>query len=102
MIPYLLSSIYTIKIAWKENGENQFNKIIAIIGTIYSIYVIYTVGIKYLLFTVIFYFLGSGLFIWAKKEQNQKIPSWETKLIISLSVLAVIIIVLLYIGKITI
>ena len=102
LIPYLLSSIYTIKIAWKENGENQFNKIIAIIGTIYSIYVIYTVGIKYLLFTVIFYFLGSGLFIWAKKEQNQKIPSWETKLIISLSVLAVIIIVLLYIGKITI
>ncbi len=102
LIPYLLSSIYAVKIAWKEKGENQFNKAIALIGTIYSMYVIYAVGIKYLFFTVIFYVLGSGLFIWAKKEQNQKIPRWEKNLIFGLSVLAVIIIILLYMGKISI
>ena len=47
LIPYLLSSLYAVKISFGDNREKNINKLIAVVGTLYSTYVIYAVGIKY-------------------------------------------------------
>ena len=78
LIPYLLSSLYALKIAFSERkNETPLHLIVAFISTIYSGYVIYTVGMKYVFLAILFYALGAVLFYLAKKERNEKIKKWE-------------------------
>lgn len=101
LIPYLLSSLYAVKIALINRGNESFhNIIIALLGTIYSLYVIFAVGIKYLFLSVIFYAVGSLLFIRAKREQKKQPKRWEWAVIILLLTGSVIIGSLIISGKI--
>lgn len=103
LIPYLLSSLYAVKVAVSRRmKESWHNLVIALLGTIYSLYVIYAVGLRYLLLSVLFYAIGSLLFIRAKREQKQQPKRWEWAVIILLLAGAVIIVSLLITGKITI
>ena len=79
LIPYLLTSLYSLKVVLKEMKTNPMprNLIITLLGIIYSVFVIYTVGVNYLLLSVIFYSLGSLLFIKAKREQKKQPKQWE-------------------------
>lgn len=102
LIPYLLSTLYAVKLSFKDlNSKNFIHFIIAILGVVYSVYVIYTVGLKYLIFTLIFYSIGSALFYKAKKERNESIKRWEVSVIFTLIISSIIIIYLLLSGKIT-
>lgn len=102
LVPYLLSSMYAVKISWKEAPEKISHKVVALLATVYSLYVIYTVGIKYLFFTVLFYMLGTVLFVWAKRERHEPIKRWEQLLIAILGVISLIVIVLLWTNQISI
>ena len=85
LIPYLLSSLYAVKVTlsrWRK--ESHHHLVIALLGTLYSLYVIYTVGLKYLFLSVLFYGIGSLLFIAAKREQKQQPKHWEWAVIILL------------------
>ena len=85
LIPYLLSSLYAVKVIlsrWRK--ESHHHLVIALLGTLYSLYVIYTVGLKYLFLSVLFYGIGSLLFIAAKREQKQQPKHWEWAVIILL------------------
>lgn len=86
LIPYLLSSLYAVKTTfhYRKEEKTSRNLIIALLGTLYSTYVIYVVGIKYLLLSVLFYGIGSLLFIKAKKEKKEQPQRWEWIVIILL------------------
>ena len=70
------------------------------LGTIYSIYVIVSVGLRYLIFTVLFYAVGIILFIKEKKEKNESIKEWEKIVMVFLCVIAAMLIYLLLSKKI--
>jgi arginine:ornithine antiporter/lysine permease len=102
LIPYFLSSLYAVKISWhdKITGRNFRFFTISVLGTIYSIYVIVSVGLRYLIFTVLFYAVGIILFIKAKKEKNESIKGWEKIVMVFLCVIAAMLIYLLLSRKI--
>lgn len=103
LIPYLLSSLYAVKTAIHDRKKEKTvrNLIIALLGTFYSSYVIYAVGIKYLFLSILFYGIGSLLFIKAKQEKKEQPKWWEWAVIILLLSGAILIILQILTGKIT-
>ncbi|NLX67320.1 MAG: arginine:ornithine antiporter, partial [Bacteroidales bacterium] len=102
LIPYLLSSLYAVKTAihYRKEEKTVRNLIIALLGTLYSLYVIYAVGIKYLYLSVLFYGVGSLLFIKAKREKKEQPKQWEWVVIILLLTGMLLIAVQILTGKI--
>lgn len=102
LIPYLLSSLYAVKTAFSlRKKESSRHLVIALLGTLYSLYVIYAVGIRYLILSVLFYGIGSLLFLRAKREQRKQPKPWEWAVIILLLGTSALIAVLLITGRIT-
>ena len=102
LIPYLLSSLYAVKISWRDNREKTINKLFAVVGTLYATYVIYAVGIKYLFLSIIFYAIGAIVFLKGRHEQKQKPKHWEWAFMLTLIATAIVLIVLILNGKIVI
>ncbi|MDD3556786.1 MAG: basic amino acid/polyamine antiporter [Proteiniphilum sp.] len=102
LIPYLLSSLYAVKTALTlRRQESPHHMVIALLGTLYSLYVIYAVGIRYLILSVLFYGIGSLLFLRAKREQKKQPKPWEWAVIILLLGTSTMLAVLLLTGRIT-
>ncbi|QRX64737.1 amino acid permease [Dysgonomonadaceae bacterium zrk40] len=102
LIPYLLSSLYAVKTAFSlRKQESSRHLVIALLGTLYSLYVIYAVGIRYLILSVLFYGIGSLLFLRAKREQKKQPKPWEWAVIILLLGTSALIAGLLLTGRIT-
>lgn len=102
LIPYLLSSLYAVKTTLTLRGqESPHHMVIALLGTLYSLYVIYAVGIRYLILSVLFYGIGSLLFLRAKREQKKQPKPWEWAVIILLLGTSTMLAVLLLTGRIT-
>lgn len=102
LIPYLLSSLYAVKVSFGGRHEKNIYKFIAILGTLYAVYVIYAVGIKYLFLSIIFYAIGAFVFLKGRKEQKQKPKQWEWAFILILIAAAIALTVLILTGKIVI
>lgn len=100
LIPYLLSSLYAVKISFSDKNEKHSGKIIAVLGTIYSVYVLYAVGLKFLFLSLLFYAIGAFLFLKAKHEKKEKPKQWEWVFIFILFAAAVSIIFFLLNGTI--
>ncbi|HOO95098.1 MAG TPA: basic amino acid/polyamine antiporter [Proteiniphilum sp.] len=102
LIPYLLSSLYAVKTAFSlRKQESSRHLVIALLGTLYSLYVIYAVGLRYLILSVLFYGIGSLLFLRAKREQRKQPKPWEWAVIILLLGTSALIAGLLLTGRIT-
>lgn len=102
LIPYLLSSLYAVKTTLTlRRQESPHHMVIALLGTLYSLYVIYAVGIRYLILSVLFYGIGSLLFLRAKREQKKQPKPWEWAVIILLLGTSTMLAVLLLTGRIT-
>ncbi|SKA95420.1 arginine:ornithine antiporter, APA family [Caloramator quimbayensis] len=99
LIPYLLSTIYAIKICINEKGKAS-ETIIAVLATIYSVYVIYTVGLMYFGLAIIIYTIGLFVYYMAKKEKNEKFSKAETIAISVLVLVSAVMIALIASGKI--
>jgi arginine:ornithine antiporter/lysine permease len=101
LIPYLLSSIYAVKISIiNRKIESPVHLTIALLGSIYATYVIYAVGLKYLFFSIVFYGIGSLLFLKAKREKNEHPKRWEWIVMSVLLCMALVILILIMSGKI--
>ena len=48
-------------------------KLLAGIATLYTLFVIYALGLKFLLLGAILYAPGAGLYVWARREQKQRV-----------------------------
>jgi arginine:ornithine antiporter/lysine permease len=75
--------------------------VVALLGTLYSVYVIYAVGIRYLILSVLFYGIGSLLYLKAKREQQKQPKRWEWAVIMLLLSASAVIITLMLSGRIT-
>lgn len=100
LIPYLFSGMYSTKLCVQEKSFGK-DLIISLLGTIYAIYVIYAVGMLYLGLTVIFYAIGFGPYLIARKEQGEKVKTWEWLAIVGLIVGAIYLVIQIAGGKIT-
>ena len=79
LIPYLFVSAFGYLLAKRgetyetEAGNRGRDKWIAAIATLYTVFMIYAGGAKFLLLSAILYAPGTGLYIWARREQSQTI-----------------------------
>lgn len=99
LIPYLLSTMYAIKLCINEKAKAS-EIIISILATIYSVYVIYTVGLMYFGLAIIIYTIGLFVYYMAKKEKNEKFSKAETIAVSILVLVSVVMIALIASGKI--
>lgn len=100
---YLFSMIYLAQLSkdkqlLKENQVNpKYISIVSVLAIIYTIWLIYAANITYLVSTLIIYFLGLPIYIYARKQSNQ---TWFTKgEKISLIIGFIILVVLLFFIK---
>jgi arginine:ornithine antiporter/lysine permease len=79
LIPYLLVAAFGFRLAKRgetyastpdERGRDQW---FAGIATLYTVFMIYAGGTKFLLLSAILYAPGTGLYIWARREQGQTV-----------------------------
>jgi arginine:ornithine antiporter/lysine permease len=79
LIPYLLVAAFGLKLAVTGETydvtpkERTGNLIFAGIATLYTLFVIYALGLKFLLLAAILYAPGTALYLWARREQKQRI-----------------------------
>ena len=79
--PYLLSSMYLIKISRKDANEfptdtkhrRWAGMTIGILAFLYIIFMAYSANIKYTLISFIFYALGIPLYVWARKQHGKTV-----------------------------
>lgn len=96
MVPYLLSSMYYLKIVFKKEGniseltqsELLVQKIIAVMGTIYGAWLLYASGMVYILITAILYAPGTLIYMWSKKEKGEKVFDNKTDIAIFIVIAA--------------
>lgn len=99
LIPYLLSSLYAVKLSFGDRREKIIYRVLSILGVVYSCYVIYAVGLKYLYLSLIFYAIGAFVYLRAVYEQRKKPKLWEWAFMISLIAGAIIVAILIFFGK---
>lgn len=99
LIPYLLSALYGLKVAFQEKGSYR-EILISLISTVYALYVIYAVGLKYLALTAILYAIGVIPFFITKKEKNEKLTKAELTQLSVIVLLGLIMIAMLMTGNI--
>ena len=93
--PYLLSTIYALKVIIKKQGYNKNEStkkdtILALISLIYAIWLIFAVTIQLLILCTILYFIGLFVYIFSviRKEANFKLFNrieWILVIIITLT-----------------
>lgn len=79
LIPYLLVAAFGFRLARRGEtyeatpGERGRDLWFAGIATLYTVFMIYAGGTKFLLLSAILYAPGTGLYIWARREQGQTV-----------------------------
>lgn len=101
LIPYLLSGMYAVKVSAKDK-LSAGNMILSVLACVYSIYVIYAVGPKYLAEAVIMYAIGIFVYAKARKEQGKTIKNGEKIAMAILAIIAVVMIILIATGTMSI
>jgi len=81
LLPYLWSAAYQVLLAvrgetYDNGGGRTRDLVIGGIALIYAVWLVYAGGVEYLLTGALFYFIGSVLYIWARKER--KLPLFTT------------------------
>lgn len=73
LLPYLWSAAYQVLLAVRgetyESGHGRTRDlIVGAIGLVYAVWLVYAGGWEYLLVAAVFYLVGTGLYVWARKE----------------------------------
>lgn len=76
LVPYLLSSLYALKVCVNDHLSAK-DFIISILSTIYAAYVIYAVGMQQLGEAFILYAIGIIVYLIAKHEKGKKLSMGE-------------------------
>jgi arginine:ornithine antiporter/lysine permease len=78
LLPYLWSAAYQVLLAVRgetyENGPGRTRDlVIGGLALVYASWLVYAGGVEYLLTAALFYFVGTVLFVWARRERNLKV-----------------------------
>ncbi len=92
LLPYLWSAAYQLLLAVRgetyETGPGRTRDIvIGAIALVYAIWLVYAGGLQYLLTAALLYFLGTALFVWARREK--RLPTFTAAEWIVFGVIAV-------------
>ena len=105
LIPYVLSTMYLVKISFKNDALHISKKLAVqftgIIASVYAFWLIYAAGLKYILLSSILYSIGIFVYrkVWKQKNDGTKLFNRQEKIIaISLLLLAAVSIVWLLSG----
>lgn len=109
LIPYMLSAFYQVKLtSTGETYESKViptkDKVIGFIASIYAIWLVFAAGISYLLLTMLLYAPGILLYKWTLKENNvtRKDTTFEKSLMGIIVILAIVALIMLVMGKVSI
>jgi arginine:ornithine antiporter/lysine permease len=100
LIPYLFSSLYSVKLCLEEKSYGK-DIIISIIATVYAVYVVYAVGLLYLALTIVMYAIGVIPYYMAKREKGSKFTRAEIIVSILMILGAIYLVFQIAAGKIT-
>jgi len=110
MFPYAFSAIYYAKLCFTKQGfenssikERTASSIFAILGVIYSFWMLYCSSYALLLPAAVIYAAGIIVYVLGRKEKNAKIfdKKYEMYIAVAVVIIAVIAIVMMIQGKIT-
>lgn len=81
LLPYLWSAAYQLLLAVRgetyESGHGRVRDlVVGLVGLAYAVWLVYAGGWEYLLIAAGFYFVGTGLYVWARRES--KLPTFTT------------------------
>lgn len=107
MVPYVFSAFYYLKVVMRgedriyENDKRTFPWIIAILGAIYGVWLLYASGLTYILVMTLLYAPGTLMYLYNRKQLEQKLFETKADAIIAVAIflLAIIAAVLTVNGK---
>ena len=108
LIPYLLAAGYALKLAVSREGYEQGRSVIgplvlAGLATIFTLFLLYAAGVKFILFASIIAAIGTVLYVWARRENKQRMfTPFELVLCVLIWIGAIVGVVSLSTGAITI
>lgn len=75
LLPYLWSAAYQVLLAVRgetyESGHGRARDLaIGAVGLVYAVWLVYAGGWQYLLVAAVFYLIGTGLYVWARRENG--------------------------------
>ena len=75
LLPYLWSAGYQVLLAARgetyEHGSGRSRDlIIGSVGLVYACWLVYAGGLQYLLVAALFYLVGTGFYVWARRESR--------------------------------
>jgi arginine:ornithine antiporter/lysine permease len=108
LLPYLWSAAYQVKLVvtretYADGGGRTRDLVIGVIALAYAVWLVYAGGWQYVLVAGLFYLLGTGLFVWARRESGEQVfTKTETGLVLVVTGLAVAAVVGLAQGFVTV
>jgi arginine:ornithine antiporter/lysine permease len=108
LLPYLWSAAYQVKLAvtgetYGSGSGRGRDLAVGAVALAYAVWLVYAGGWQYVLVAGLFYLLGTGLFVWARRESGQRMFSrTETGLVLVVTGLAVAAVVGLAQGFVTV
>jgi arginine:ornithine antiporter/lysine permease len=108
LLPYLWSAAYQVKLVvtgetYADGAGRTRDLVIGVIALAYAVWLVYAGGWQYVLVAGLFYLLGTGLFVWARRESGQQVfTKAETGLVLVVTGLAVTAVVGLAQGFVTV
>jgi arginine:ornithine antiporter/lysine permease len=84
LLPYLWSAGYQVLLAVRgetyEQGTGRTRDlVIGGVGLVYACWLVYAGGLEYLLVAAVFYLIGTGFYVWARRESRLPVftvPEW--------------------------
>jgi arginine:ornithine antiporter/lysine permease len=91
LLPYLWSAAYQVLLAVRgetyESGRGRTRDlVIGVVALGYAVWLVYAGGWQYLLIAALFYLAGTGLFVWARREN--RLPVFSKSELVVVTVVA--------------
>ena len=108
LLPYLWSAAYQVKLVvtgetYADGAGRTRDLVVGLIAVAYAVWLVYAGGWQYVLVAGLFYLLGTGLFVWARRESGQQVfTKTETGIVLVVTGLAVAAVVGLAQGFVTV
>jgi arginine:ornithine antiporter/lysine permease len=107
LLPYLFSALYQLKLAWTGEAyapdePRGKDLVIGVVASLYAVWLVYAAGWSYLLATAVLYAPGIFVYWWSRRHvRQQAFRPFESILAVMLVVAAVIAVLLMGTGRIS-
>lgn len=105
MAPYVFSAFYYLKLVIQGKGleagnNNKFSAwVIGIVGSIYGAWLLYASGVQYILAAMMLFAPGTLMYLYNRKQQNEKLFETKTDFVACIVVIAAAIVAVVFTAK---